>query len=77
MLGARSLSSRKLTQGVTMTTSPCEGPWELDLLTHWQLRLAGKPVQVAFRQQRILAALALLGSRPRQVLAGLQREATR
>ncbi|MCU1562329.1 MAG: DNA-binding transcriptional activator of the family [Arthrobacter sp.] len=71
MLGARSLSSRKPTQGVTMTASPCEGPWELDLLTHWQLRLAGKPVQVAFRQQRILAALALLGSRPRQVLAGL------
>jgi DNA-binding SARP family transcriptional activator len=54
-----------------MTASNCEGPWELDLLRHWQLRLAGKPVQVAFRQQRILAAIALLGSRPRRFLAGL------
>jgi DNA-binding SARP family transcriptional activator len=48
-----------------------QGPWELDLLGHWQLRLAGEPVDVAPRQQRILAALALLGSRPRSVLAEL------
>jgi DNA-binding SARP family transcriptional activator len=48
-----------------------QGPWELDLLGHWQLRLAGEPVEVAPRQQRILSALALLGTRPRGVLAEL------
>jgi DNA-binding SARP family transcriptional activator len=46
-----------------------QGPWELDILGHWQLRLAGEPVEVAPRQQRILSALALLGNRPRSVLA--------
>jgi DNA-binding SARP family transcriptional activator len=55
---------------VTMTPAR-QGPWELDLLGHWQLRLAGELVEVAPRQQRILAALALLGSRPRGVLAEL------
>jgi SARP family transcriptional regulator, regulator of embCAB operon len=48
-----------------------QGPWELDLLGHWQLRLAGEPVEVAPRQQRIIAALAVLGSRSRGVLADL------
>jgi DNA-binding SARP family transcriptional activator len=52
-------------------TTAWQGPWELDLLGHWQLRLAGEPVEVAPRQQRIIAALALLGSRPRSVLAEL------
>ncbi len=56
--------------GVGMTPTQ-QGPWELDLLGHWQLRLAGEPVEVAPRQQRILAALALLGTHPRGVLAEL------
>jgi DNA-binding SARP family transcriptional activator len=55
----------------SMMTPVKQGPWELDLLGRWQLRLAGEPVEVAPRQQRILSALAVLGSRPRGVLAEL------
>ncbi len=53
-----------------------QDPWELDLLGHWQLRQGGVVVDVAPRQQRIIAALALLGSRPRSVLAELLWPAT-
>ncbi|MFD3445176.1 BTAD domain-containing putative transcriptional regulator [Microbacteriaceae bacterium 4G12] len=48
-----------------------QGQWDLDLLGHWELRLGGELVEVAPRQQRIVAALALLGTRPRGVLAEL------
>ncbi len=45
--------------------------WELRLLGFWQLRLDGHPVAVGVRQQRVIAALALLGARSRHSLAGL------
>ena len=45
--------------------------WDLRLLGFWQLRLAGRTVSVGARQQRLIAALALLGARPRHLLAGV------
>jgi SARP family transcriptional regulator, regulator of embCAB operon len=45
--------------------------WELNLLGYWQLRLNGQPQEVGSRQQRLISALALLGSRSRAFLADL------
>lgn len=45
--------------------------WDLRLVGGWQLLRAGRPVKVALRQQRLLAALALYGRQPRSSLAGL------
>jgi SARP family transcriptional regulator, regulator of embCAB operon len=45
--------------------------WDLRLLGFWQLRLGGQTVSVGARQQRLIAALALLGARPRHLLAGV------
>jgi DNA-binding SARP family transcriptional activator len=45
--------------------------WELELIGGWRLRRAGRYLKVGLRQQRLIAALALLGSRPRPFLAGL------
>ncbi|HEY9477839.1 MAG TPA: BTAD domain-containing putative transcriptional regulator [Microbacteriaceae bacterium] len=45
--------------------------WDLRLLGFWQLRLGGRTVSVGARQQRLIAALALLGARPRHLLAGV------
>ena len=45
--------------------------WELRVLGYWQLRYNGVPVEVGARQQRLLAALALLPTQPRHVLAAL------
>lgn len=44
--------------------------WELKLLGFWQLRLNAQPVDVGWRQQRVIAALAVLGPQPRPLLAG-------
>jgi SARP family transcriptional regulator, regulator of embCAB operon len=45
--------------------------WELNLLGYWQLRLNGQPQDVGSRQQRLISALALLGSRSRTFLSDL------
>jgi DNA-binding SARP family transcriptional activator len=45
--------------------------WDLRVLGFWQLRYHGVPVEVSARQQRLLAALALLRPQPRHVLAAL------
>lgn len=43
--------------------------WDLNLLGYWQLRLNGRPQEVGSRQQRLITALAILGSRSRAFLA--------
>ncbi|SDK59259.1 BTAD domain-containing putative transcriptional regulator [Arthrobacter sp. ok362] len=48
-----------------------ESEWSLELLGAWRLFAKGEPVHVAPRQQRLIAALALMGPRPRVALAGL------
>jgi DNA-binding SARP family transcriptional activator len=45
--------------------------WDLRVLGYWQLRYDGVPVEVGARQQRLLAALAVLHTQPRHVLAAL------
>ena len=45
--------------------------WDLRVLGYWQLRYNGVPVEVGARQQRLLAALAVLHTQPRLVLAAL------
>ena len=45
--------------------------WQLQLIDGWRLRSGGRDVKVGLRQQRLLAALALLGSQPRSFLSGL------
>ena len=45
--------------------------WDLRVLGYWQLRYSGVPVEVGARQQRLLAALAVLHTQPRHVLAAL------
>ncbi|NKX55519.1 AfsR/SARP family transcriptional regulator [Arthrobacter mobilis] len=45
--------------------------WELQLIGGWRLRCDGRYLKVGLRQQRLIAALALLGSQPRPFLAGL------
>ncbi|WP_167361068.1 AfsR/SARP family transcriptional regulator [Cryobacterium luteum] len=54
----------------TMGFSATPG-WDLRVLGYWQLRFNGVPVEVGARQQRLLAALALLHAQPRHVLAAL------
>lgn len=44
--------------------------WELKLLGYWQLRRNGQVVDVGIRQQRLIAALAILGARSRHFVAG-------
>ncbi|BAS16636.1 glycosyl transferase group 1 [Arthrobacter sp. Hiyo8] len=48
-----------------------EPEWFLTLLNGWTLTRDGRRVKVAHRQQRLIAALALLGERPRTFLSGL------
>jgi DNA-binding SARP family transcriptional activator len=45
--------------------------WELTLLGCWQLSLDGVAVSVSIRQQRLITALALLGTRSRMFAANL------
>lgn len=45
--------------------------WDLRLLGCWQLERDGAAHRVGVRQQKLIAALALLGPRPRGFLAGL------
>jgi DNA-binding SARP family transcriptional activator len=52
-----------------MDGTSCHG-WELKLLGYWQLKRDGTPIDVGIRQQRLIAALALLGARSRHFLAG-------
>lgn len=52
-----------------MTT---ESTWDLRLVGGWRLIYAGgRPLKVALRQQRLVAALALYGQQTRSSLAGL------
>jgi DNA-binding SARP family transcriptional activator len=48
-----------------------EREWHLTLLGSWALFRGDQRVRVTFRQQRLLAALALTPVRPRMVLAGM------
>ncbi|WP_427169645.1 AfsR/SARP family transcriptional regulator [Arthrobacter sp. 92] len=48
---------------------PCQ--WSLTLVDGWQLSCNGRPVTVALRQQRVIAAIALHKSIHRTTLAGL------
>lgn len=48
-----------------------DGTWHLGLLACWRLEQSDRDVSVPFRQQRVIAAAALLGRRPRDLLAGL------
>ncbi|MBE0011428.1 MULTISPECIES: AfsR/SARP family transcriptional regulator [unclassified Arthrobacter] len=45
--------------------------WNLKMLGYWCLERDHQPVTVAFRQQRLIAALALRGGRRRSYIAGL------
>lgn len=45
--------------------------WDLSVLSCWQLRLDGEVVSVGIRQQRLITALALLGTRSRTFVAHL------
>lgn len=45
--------------------------WELNLLECWQLRLNGQRVGVGPRQQRLIAALALMGGHSRAVISSV------
>lgn len=47
------------------------GLFELDLMRSWQIRWEGEAVQVAARQQRLIAALAVRGPSFRNYLAGM------
>ncbi|MFD4422235.1 BTAD domain-containing putative transcriptional regulator [Agromyces sp. NPDC058484] len=47
------------------------GGWELRLFGSWGLARDAEPVDVGLRQQRLIAALALLGPRSRRHLASL------
>jgi len=46
-------------------------PWQLSLLGFWQLRRKQQPVDVGGNVRRLLALLALKGSRDRSYIAGL------
>lgn len=45
--------------------------WDLRLLGYWSLKRDQQQVTVAFRQQRLIAALALRGARRRRHVAGM------
>ncbi|MDQ0824578.1 DNA-binding SARP family transcriptional activator [Arthrobacter sp. B2I5] len=47
------------------------GIFKLDLMHAWQLRQEGRTICVAARQQRLIAALAVRGTRLRTYLAGM------
>ncbi|RXZ68444.1 AfsR/SARP family transcriptional regulator [Agromyces albus] len=46
-----------------------EQQWSVRLLGRWQLFCGGVPVDIGVRQQRVIAALALLGANPRRSIA--------
>lgn len=48
-----------------------EVPWRLRLFGRWQLHHGDRVIDVAWREQRLLAVLALHGDRPRSHLAGV------
>lgn len=50
---------------------PAATRWELQLFGSWELRAAAGAVEVATRQQRLIAALAVLGPRLRRYVANL------
>jgi DNA-binding SARP family transcriptional activator len=52
-----------------MTAIGDGGPWQLTLLGEWRLQRAGVGVNVTLRQQRLIAALAILGGKSRRALA--------
>ncbi len=58
-------------EGKAILGTGFEFGWDLNLLGYWQLRLNGRPQEVGSRQQRLITALALLGSRSRAFLADL------
>jgi DNA-binding SARP family transcriptional activator len=45
--------------------------WEVHLLGGWEIFQDRRPVRVTYRQQRLIAVLALYGSQPRPFLAGM------
>ncbi|SEC20727.1 DNA-binding transcriptional activator of the SARP family [Paramicrobacterium humi] len=45
--------------------------WRLRLFNYWGLERAGRLIEIPTGQQRVIAALALLGHRPRDFMAGL------
>jgi DNA-binding SARP family transcriptional activator len=53
------------------TAAAVDPEWRLRLLDTWQLAQDGRRVDVPWRQQRLLALLALHGQRPRTHLAGV------
>lgn len=48
-----------------------DGGFKLNLFQCWQLWRDESEIRVAWRQQRLIAALAIYGSRPRRYLSGL------
>jgi SARP family transcriptional regulator, regulator of embCAB operon len=48
-----------------------DGEFKLKLFQVWQLRQGETEIRVAWRQQRLIAALAINGPRPRRYLSGL------
>ncbi|KSU78707.1 DNA-binding transcriptional activator of the SARP family [Pseudarthrobacter enclensis] len=52
-------------------TQDSDDEFNLNLFGRWQLRHNGTEVRLAWRQQRLIAALAITGSRPRRYLSGL------
>lgn len=47
------------------------GHYKLDLLRNWRLRCGAAEIHIAYRQQRLIAALAIRGPAIRSLLAGL------
>lgn len=56
-------------RGLGVDMGPATSEWTLNLLGGWQLFRGPEAIRVTRRQQRLIAALALLPSRPRVVLA--------
>ncbi|HEX5535254.1 MAG TPA: BTAD domain-containing putative transcriptional regulator [Actinomycetales bacterium] len=57
---------------MVLATAPAAHPaWQLRLLDTWQLAQDGRSVDVPWRQQRLIAVLALQGQRPRTHVAGV------
>lgn len=53
-----------------MDTSSYQRRWRLRLLDRWEVRGSSGPVSTPYRAQRLIAFLAILGGRPRSVVAG-------
>jgi DNA-binding SARP family transcriptional activator len=57
---------------MAFATAPAANPaWRLRLLDTWQLAQNGRHIDVPWRQQRLIAVLALQGQRPRTHVAGV------